>query len=292
MATTFEYPGFLLLIFLGVPLVFLKLVHQKGAIGFSANALLEGVKLRFPFLLIERLCLSFFVVAFVLVLARPVELVRTAVPIYQEARDIAIVLDISGSMEAVNIHTARRVIVDFVNGRPQDRLALFVFHTVAFMEWPLSSDHQPLIYRVEHIRTEGGTKISTGLIAGLEHLAEIGQHSRALIMVSDGSSELKPEEKSAIENALEETKLYWIWIGPENDILSQAFGDYIRDLGGLVFRGGVEDLDMIFTEISTLEAAPVVWEQRITTVYHYGLLPLAALINLLVAAVVHRFREV
>lgn len=296
MNILFEYPLFLLLIPAGLIAVW-KLVRQKSVIGFSSASLLIGTRVRLPLLVFERIALAVFVIAGILILARPIRLERTATPVYQEARDITIALDISGSMrwgEGNNLTVAIGVISEFVAARPQDRIALFVFDTASYLEWPLSVDHDIIIYRLQHLGDGGGTVISSGITDALEHQAQFGQNSGAVIVVSDGASSVSAVQKEAIENALGDTKLYWIWIveGVAGDPLALVFGDYVRSLGGGVYRGETEELESFFAEISQLESSPVVWENIITTEYQFGLLPLAALIGALGAGLLHLFREV
>lgn len=286
-----EYPAFLLLIPLGLVAV-VKLVRQKSGIGFSSAALLTGIGKGPSLLFLERLFLMAFVVAGALILARPTRLEKNSVPVYQEARDIILVLDISSSMTGGSIKTAKTVIGEFVEGRPQDRIALFVFNDRAFLEWPLSFDHETLIFRLERAVPDGTTRIASGVIAGLTHQKEFGQNSGALIVVSDGGSEVTPEEKRAIESALGQTKFYWIWIGNESDEMAQRFGVYVTKLGGKVYRDEVKKLGEIFSEINKLEASPVLYEQHVTTVYNFGVLPLLALISLFLAGLVNTMREV
>lgn len=289
----FEFPIFLFLIPLGLVAV-AKLVRQKSGLGFSSAALLAGIGTRLPLLFLERVFLSIFVVAGSLILARPIRSVKNSEPIYQQARDIAVVLDVSGSMMTKEkLKTAKDVIAEFVVGRPQDRAALLTFDTRAFLEWPLSVDHDALAYRLKHVSIRGGTRISVGIIAGLKHLRQFGQNSGAIIIVSDGSSEITPEEKTLIESNLGGTRFYWIWIdGGEPDELSDQFGDYVKSIGGEVFRGQVTELGRIFSEIDRLETSPVIWQQHVTTVYRFGVLPQLALVSLLLAGLTNMLREI
>jgi len=294
MSIPLEYPLFLLLIPLGLVAVF-KLVHQKSGIGFSSAALLRGIGTGVSVLVLERLFLAVFVVTAALILARPTRLLKTSVPVYSQARDITLVLDISGSMSGNNIEAAKSVISEFVVGRPQDRIALFVFNSSAFLEWPLSPDHETLIYRLKNVMVDGSTSIGAGLIAGLAHQQQSGQNSGAVILVSDGGSIVTSEEKETIENTLGETKIYWIWIseeGEEEDQTAQQFNVYVTYLGGKVYHGGTEDLDEIFGEINQLEASPVLYQQHVSTTYNFGVLPWLALTGLLLAGLVHIGREV
>lgn len=289
MSLPFESPGFLFLILAVIPVW--KRVRQTSVIGFSSNELLQGLTIRIPLVVIERLFLSVFIMAGALILARPMHIEKTTAPVYQDARDIAIVLDISGSMTGQNIQTARDVIAEFVSARPNDRIALFVFDTEAYMEWPLSPDHESLIYHLDTLTLGGGTTITPGVIAGLNHLRRYGQHPGALIVVSDGSSDLKPSEKTATEQALGQTKLYFVQIGKPDDA-SRIFWAFVEKLGGKVFNGEIGKLGEIFSEISNLETRPVIWEQRQRIMYQFGALPLVALLGLLGAATLECLRRV
>lgn len=286
-----EYPIFLILIPLGLVAVF-RLARQKSGLGFSSAILLKGIRTGPSLLLLERLFLSIFVVVVSLVLARPIRQEKTSVPIYQEARDITLALDISGSMAGNGIKTAANVITEFVAGRPQDRIALFVFNSKAYLDWPLSLDHETLVFRLNHEIADGSTRIASGLIAGLKHQQAFGQNPGAIIVVSDGGSTVTSEERSVIEAALGQTELYWIWIGAENDQVARQFGVYVTSLGGKVYRGELAELAGIFSEINKLEASPVLYEQRVTTIYNFGALPLLALASLLLAGLVNTIREI
>src|SRR5258706_7602041 len=293
MLIPLEQPWFLLLIPLGILAVW-KLTGQKEGLGFSSVTLLKGLNTGLSFLILERVLLSLFIVASAFILARPIQEIKNTIPVYKEARDISVVLDLSGSMDGKDgkkLKTAKDVIIKFVEARPQDRVALFVFEDIAYMEWPLSSDHQSLIARLKDVTGGGGTIISSGIIAAFEHQKTYGQAHGAVIIVSDGSSEVLPKEKEAIEAALGNTKLYWISIG-EEEPLALAFETYLKSLGGKVYQGKFEDLDKIFSEISQLESSPVVWEIHTKTVYQFGILPLIAFLSLLGVGLVEIILEI
>lgn len=290
--TNFEQPWFLLLIPIGV-IVSWKLVTQKSAIGFSSTQLLEGIKVGKTLLWFEKACFCLFLTSSFLILARPIQSVTTLVPTYKEARDIIFVLDTSTSMSSdKKIGTAVEVISEFVTSRPQDRIALVTFDTKSHLEWPLSADHEPLIFRLSRVQLGGGTKIAGGIITGLEHRSEYGQNSGAIIIVSDGVSEISQAEKNSIETLLDETKLYWILIGREDEKLALEFARFIKGLGGDVYPGEIEQLKEILADISKLEATPVVWEEQSTTTYHFGILPALAVISLLLVGMANVLREV
>lgn len=294
MIIPFEQPWFLLLIPMGFLAVW-KLVRQKSGVGFSSILLLDEMRTRISILIWQRLLLCIFVAAAGLILAKPIRIVKTSVPVYQEARDISIILDVSGSMSQDNdlkIKTAKKVITEFVAGRPQDRIALLVFENTAYLEWPLSLDHTALISRLNAVTGGGGTTIASGIIAGLSNQVKYGESSGAMIILSDGISEISREDKQIIEGSLGKTKLYWILIGNEDQELTREFQKYVKSLGGTVYLGEADDLSEIFTEISKLESSPVTLEEKVTTTYRFGQLPLIAFVALLVAGLLEVWREV
>lgn len=298
MTLPFEYPVFLALIPFGI-LVVWRLIRQKDGVGISTLKLLKGMPAGLSIILVERLFISAFLIASFLILARPIQVIKSSTPIYQEARDISIVLDMSGSMNDTSSGAsqskkiaAKEVIIQFVTGRPQDRIALIGFENKAYLEWPLSLDHEALIFRLNDLEGGGGTTISSGIIAALKHHRVYGKNPGAIIVISDGVSEIFPEEKSDIEENLGDMMIYFIRIGNDNSELIDSFESYLKKLGGKVYHGESDDLPDIFDEISRLESSPVVWEQRVTTVYRFGILPYLAFLCLMLAGIVETFREV
>ncbi len=298
MALPFEFPLFLVLIPVGI-LIIWKLVRQKGGIGISTIKLLKGMRLGISILFLERLLLSVFLVTSLMILARPIQVTKKAVPVYKQARDISIALDMSGSMNDKNKGSdrtkkiaAHEVITQFVMGRPQDRIALIGFENKAHLEWPLSLDHEALIYRLGVAEGGGGTTISAGIIAALKHHRLYGKNPGAVIVISDGVSDVTAEEKSEIEENLGDTRLYFIRIGKDASELIAIFEEYFKSLGGKVYHGEAKDLPAIFNEISKLESSPVIWEQKVTTVYRFGILPQIAFLCLLLAGLIEMLREV
>src|SRR3990170_4332697 len=158
-----EKPLFLLVIPVGVALVWL-LVRQRIKVGFSQNELLTGMQ-PVPLYFVQKLILSLAIGLLGIALAQPMRYTTTPVPVYVQARDIVVSLDISGSMASpviesgssiVKLKLAKSVIEDFVSARPQDRISIVVFDTRSFLEWSLSIDHRALLVQLEQIRTTGG----------------------------------------------------------------------------------------------------------------------------------------
>jgi Ca-activated chloride channel family protein len=114
-------------------------------------------------------------------------------------RDLAIVLDLSGSMVRDDFHldgapitrmdAVRKVGAAFARRRGGDRLALIVFGSEAYYAAPFTFDVESVARRLEEaeIGISGrATNISDGLGLALKRLADSTAKSRVVILMSDG----------------------------------------------------------------------------------------------------------
>jgi Ca-activated chloride channel family protein len=127
-------------------------------------------------------------------LARP-QSARLTDRVEHEGIDIAIVLDLSESMQAPDvfpsrIEAAKAVIDDFVRRRPRDRIAVVAFGATASTVAPLTIDHdvvRGLVNRLELGVVDGTrTAIGAGLGVALNRLEESSAESRVVVLVTDG----------------------------------------------------------------------------------------------------------
>lgn len=112
--------------------------------------------------------------------------------------DIALALDISGSMAALDFQpenrlaAAKSVIQTFVEGRPYDRLGLVVFAREAFDQCPITVDHGVLLRQLEQVKLstelgiEDGTAIGLGLANAAAMLKDQKAKSKVIILLTDG----------------------------------------------------------------------------------------------------------
>jgi len=133
----------------------------------------------------------------VLALARP-QIVMGRETISGEGVEIALALDISGSMASLDfepdnrLQAAKQVITDFIRERPYDKIGLVVFASEAFSQTPLTVDHQMLDRGLSQIELapdlgiEDGTAIGLGLANAANMLAESEAESRVVILLTDG----------------------------------------------------------------------------------------------------------
>ena len=111
-----------------------------------------------------------------------------------EGIDIVLTTDISGSMLAEDfrpnrIEAAKKVAIEFIDGRPNDRIGLVVFAGESFTQCPLTIDHgvvQNLLKEVKSGMIEDGTAIGMGLATAVSRLKESKVKSRVIILLTDG----------------------------------------------------------------------------------------------------------
>jgi Ca-activated chloride channel family protein len=111
-----------------------------------------------------------------------------------EGIDIVIANDISGSMLAEDLHpnrieAAKNVALEFIDGRPNDRIGLVIFSGQSFTQCPLTLDHavvKNLLKEVKSGMIEDGTAIGMGLATAVSRLKDSKAVSRVIILLTDG----------------------------------------------------------------------------------------------------------
>jgi Ca-activated chloride channel family protein len=149
----------------------------------------------------------------VLAMARPVDTTRPETT-EESGIDLMLVLDLSGSMEAVmenippdlarfvpqmppgvpprRIDVAKAVIRDFISRRKSDRIGVIVFGKSAFVLSPPTLDYQlldQLVAKMElKVIDENGTAIGDALGAAVARLRHSSAKSKAVILLTDGDN--------------------------------------------------------------------------------------------------------
>lgn len=127
-------------------------------------------------------------------------------------RDIAILLDVSGSMLAEDIRPSRLVAAkQFAQGLvehfPSDRFAIVSFAGEAITDCPLTTDHDAVrqaLQAADYRPTEEGTALGRGLAAAIRTLRTGGGRRKAVILLSDGAEnagELLPASAASLAPA-------------------------------------------------------------------------------------------
>ncbi len=110
--------------------------------------------------------------------------------------DFAVVLDGSSSMAALDDglesrwDAARRLVRQFVAGRPEDRFALVLFSAHPVTLCPLTADHARIWYLLEHLALDSpddGTAIGNALMTAVRRLRDSPARSRVILLLTDGA---------------------------------------------------------------------------------------------------------
>lgn len=145
---------------------------------------------RRPWLLLLALALS------VVALARP-RWGDIEEPVFEQAREVMIALDLSRSMLAQDVPPARLaraalMVQALLDGLRGERVGLIVFAGTAFVQVPLSADYQILDEFLPELKPDympqGGTDYAGMLRAALGGFSETANTDRYLIVLSDGES--------------------------------------------------------------------------------------------------------
>ncbi len=111
-----------------------------------------------------------------------------------EGIDIVLVNDISGSMLAEDfrpnrIEAAKRTAMEFIDGRPTDRIGLVVFSGESFTQCPLTLDHgviKNLLSEIKSGMIKDGTAIGMGLATAVSRLKDSKAKSKVIVLLTDG----------------------------------------------------------------------------------------------------------
>jgi len=138
---------------------------------------------------------SLAVAALVLALARPQSSLSWQ-DSTTEGIDIMIASDISGSMMAEDfqpnrLEAGKKIAIDFIKSRPNDRIGLVIFSGESFTQCPLTIDHDVLINLYEQVHygmIEDMTAIGDGLATAVNRLKNSDAKSKVIILLTDGSN--------------------------------------------------------------------------------------------------------
>lgn len=130
---------------------------------------------------------------FIIAAARP-QSFSSGENIYTEGIDIAMVLDISGSMLAEDfkpnrVEAAKKVIDEFIAGRTNDKIGLVIFSGESFTQCPLTIDYSVLRNLLKEIHTgmiQDGTAIGNAIANGVNRLKDSKAKSKVMILLTDG----------------------------------------------------------------------------------------------------------
>ncbi|WBX76399.1 VWA domain-containing protein [Tenacibaculum ovolyticum] len=223
----FHSPEFLWLLLLIPLLAFWNFYSRKKDSAQLTISSVKGFKVQEsivsklkPLLYIFRLlALTCLIVA----LARPRNVAVSKKTKTNRGIDIVMAVDVSASMLAKDLKPNRlealkKVAIDFVNRRPNDRIGIVAYAGESFTKTPITSDKSIIKRTISEIKwgqLEGGTAIGMGLGSAVNRLKESKAKSKIIILLTDGVNNAGfVDPKTATELAKgNDIKVYTIGIG-------------------------------------------------------------------------------
>lgn len=263
-------------------------------------------------------------------MARP-QTGRTQTQVRTEGIDIVLVIDTSGSMQALDLDASRRisdrrnrlevvksVVEEFVKKRDNDQIGLVVFGAEAFTQCPLTLDHgivATFMERLEIGMAGDSTAIGSALGTAVKRLKDSQAKSKVVVLLTDGRSNagsLSPTKAAEVAETFG-IKVYTIGAGARGQapfIVDSLFGKQViyqdveidektlteiaRITGGKYFRAEDETaLQQIYDEIDELERTEITMSSYMeyNEQFRWFVIPALALLLIEIVLLGTRFRK-
>jgi Ca-activated chloride channel family protein len=228
-----------------------------------------------------------------------------------EGIDIITAVDISGSMLAQDfkpdrLEAAKQVAVQFISGRPNDKIGLVIFSGESFTQCPLTTDHAVLINLFNDIHTgmlEDGTAIGMGLATAVSRIKDSKAKSKVVILLTDGMNnrgDIAPITAAEIAKKFN-VRVYTIGVGTigtapypiqtvfgiqyqqqEVKIDEEVLTQIAQMTGGKYFRAtNNKTLEAIYSEIDKMEKTRVDVQEYTKRKEEYLIFAIIAIVALL-----------
>lgn len=202
-------------------------------------------------------------------------------------RDMMLVLDMSGSMEARDMfldntqlsrfRVMKEVVSDFAGNRQGDRLGIILFSRFAYILTPMTFDLNSIVGMIRDLDIgvidESATAIGDGIGLAVKPLREKPENNRVMILLTDGvnnSGELTPDQAARLAET-EGVRVHIVGLASDQFARQSAFirsrGSSVNSeiddaamtrvaemTGGRYFRARtLEDLVEIYDELDRIE---------------------------------------
>ncbi|WP_165831903.1 MULTISPECIES: VWA domain-containing protein [Gammaproteobacteria] len=248
---------------------------KKRALGIEHNVASRKIKYLFPLWVWALLVAG---------MSQP-RWVGEPIPVEQEAREILVAMDLSGSMQVddmvmqgqrvTRLYAAHSILADFIRRRTGDRVGLVLYADSAHLYVPVTSDLETVAELAEEAeiglvgqRTALGDAIGISIRYFLEREAE----QKVVIMLTDGmvnSGNLDAEDAIQLAQS-NDVKIYTVGIGADEMLVSGLFGNrrinpsqelnevFLQQVAevtdGEYFRArSAEDMERIYETLDQLE---------------------------------------
>ena len=230
----FKYPLALLLLIPYAAAIFIffymKINPRTSSISVSSKAIIRTVptiKTRtYPYLSSLRF-LS--ILSLIIALAAPGKGI-TYSSIKNSGIDIMIALDLSLSMQAEDLEpknrleAAKLVVVDFIKKRVNDRIGLVIFAGEAYLQCPLTVEHDMLIELIDELSFDtigvDGTAIGEAIAFAASRMIGDDSKSKIILLITDGVNNRGIIDIPTAAKACKEfgIKIYSVGIGKEGQV--------------------------------------------------------------------------
>ncbi|WP_379964515.1 vWA domain-containing protein [Epilithonimonas sp. UC225_85] len=248
----FYSPWFLLLFILFIPLLILDAGKKKSrgiAVPSVQNMQPSGsISLVMKFLKVSKYLI---LTSLIIALARPRTYTISQDRDDSKGIDIMLSVDVSLSMLAKDLDPDRlealkKIAIDFVNKRENDRIGLVAYSGEAYTKVPLTTDHQVVVDELNQLNPlelEPGTAIGEGLSVAVNHLKSSKAKSKIIILMTDGVNTIinaMPPQIAAELAKNNGIKVYTIGIGSNG---FAAFPTGTNIFGDIVFTEQKTEID-------------------------------------------------
>jgi Ca-activated chloride channel family protein len=289
------------LLLLLIPAILLMLLVRRkllsrieGTFRFSSAMLLEGIgsswRVRYSRRLVYLRGIS--LVLMVLAMARPQKPIGET-KVFVEGIDIVLAVDSSGSMRAMDfelsgrkvdrLEVVKKVVSEFIEKRPGDRIGLVAFSALAFTVCPLTLDHGWVEKNLERVKTgiiKDGTAIGSAITASLNRLKDTKTKDKIIILLTDGrnnAGKISPMTAAEAAKAMN-VRVYTIGVGTKGRVpypVPDMYGNVVlrpveieideellkkiaEVTGAKYYRAtDTRSLENIYAEIDKLEKTPM-----------------------------------
>lgn len=231
-----------------------------------------------PVTFLQRCLLAIMWTFLVIAVARP-QTFSDAISLPDSGRDLMMAVDISGSMReqdiALNNRPVTRMAVvkavgeDFIARRAGDRVGLILFGSQAYVQTPLTEDHETVQYflRDAAIGLAGrSTAIGDAIGLAVKRLREREADTRVLVLLTDGENTAGVRPLEAAQLAADNNvRIYTIGIGAgsssnigyglrRQELDERSLTAVAEATGGQYFRArNANELEAIYADIDALE---------------------------------------
>jgi Ca-activated chloride channel family protein len=190
-----------------------------------------------------------------------------------EGIDIMLVLDVSGSMEAIDVppelrsrdevvraveagrlksrlEVAKQELRRFVRGRPDDRIGLIAFARLPYIVCPPTLDHDFLLGHLEQLAPgmlPDGTNLASPIASATARLKDSPARRRVMVLFTDGENNVEaritPRQAAQLARTFKSV-IYTVGVGSERAVVLAAgwFGRTLQPAEGGHGRALLEEL--------------------------------------------------